>query len=105
MTVTRLWRGRTASLEDADAYEELLRAKVLPEVRGIEGYTGARVLRRNLRSGAEFVVITTFDSMEAVKAFAGDDPDVANVSPEARELLSEFEERAAHYETVLGPEG
>jgi heme-degrading monooxygenase HmoA len=102
--IARLWRGWTRSADDADSYEELLRTKILPELHGIDGHKGAYVLRRRVEGGDEFVVLTLFDSMDAVRAFAGEHPDVANISPEARELLSDFEEKAAHYETVAKPE-
>lgn len=101
--IARLWRGRTRTAADAAAYEELLRTKILPELRGIDGHEGAYVLRRRDENGDEFVVLTLFASMDAVRAFAGEDPAVANVSPEARELLSDFEEKAAHYEAVVRP--
>jgi heme-degrading monooxygenase HmoA len=101
--ITRLWRGRTATTEDADAYVELLTTKVLPELRGIKGHSGAYVLRREIEGVTEFVVITLFDSIDAVRAFAGEDYEVANVSPEARRLLCSSDRTAAHYETVVEP--
>jgi heme-degrading monooxygenase HmoA len=102
--IARLWRGWTKTAEDADAYEELLRTKILPELSNIDGHEGAYVLRGNVEGDVEFVVLTLFDSMTAVRAFAGEDSDVANVSPEARNLLSDFEEKVAHYETVVKSE-
>lgn len=101
--IARLWRGRTAATEDADAYVELLTTKVLPELRGIKGHRAAYLLRREIEDGTEFVVMTLFDSIDAVRAFAGEDYEVANVSPEARRLLSSFDRTAVHYETVVEP--
>lgn len=69
--IARLWRGRTAATEDADAYVELLTTKVLPELRGIKGHRAAYLLRREIEDGTEFVVMTLFDSIDAVRAFAG----------------------------------
>lgn len=104
--IARLWHGWTGSGE-ADAYEELLRARVLPGIaaRGIDGYRGAHVLRRRQGAGdgVEFLVITWFDSIDAVHEFAGADPEASVVPPEARALLSRFEDRSTHYETVLAP--
>ena len=100
--VARLWRGWAKNAADADAYEELLQARILPELRGVDGHRGAYVLRRDVEDGVEFVVMTLFDSMDAVREFAGEDHSVANISPEARTLLSDFEEKAAHYEMVVG---
>jgi len=102
--IARLWCGRTATTEDADAYEEHLRTKVLPELHGIDGHGGAYVLRRDVKDGVEFVTLTLFDSMGAIRAFAGEDPELANVSPEARELLSGFDRKATHYEIVAEPD-
>ena len=99
--ITRLWRGWT-SAEDADAYEELLRTKILPELHGIEGHRGATVLRRAAEEGVEFVVLNRFDSLDAVRAFAGPDYELAVISPEAEALLERGDERALHYETAIG---
>jgi len=101
--IFRIWRGWTKSAGGADAYEALLQTKILPEFQGIDGHEGAYVLRRRVEGGVEFMVLTMFDSMDAVRAFAGADPGVANISPEARALLSDFEKEAAHYETVVRP--
>jgi antibiotic biosynthesis monooxygenase (ABM) superfamily enzyme len=98
--ITRLWRGWT-SAEDADTYEELLRTKILPELRGIEGHRGATVLRRAAEAGVEFVVLNRFDSLDAVRAFAGSDYELAVISPEAEALLERGDERALHYETAI----
>lgn len=102
--ISRIWRGWT-DRENADAYETLLRKEILPgiEERGIDGYRGAHLLRRDLEEGAEFVTILWFDSLDAVRAFAGDDYETAYVPPAARALLSRFDARSAHYETVLAP--
>ena len=101
--ISRVWRGRTTR-ENADAYEQLLRTEILPGIHRVPGYRGASVLRRDLDEGVEFVTITRFDSLDAVRAFAGEDYEVAVIEPEARRLLSSFDERSAHYDTVLGPE-
>jgi heme-degrading monooxygenase HmoA len=101
--ITRLWRG-WATVENADAYEELLRSKILPGFHRVAGYQGAHVLRRDVEEGVEFVTLTRFDSLEAVKAFAGEDYAVAVVPPEARRLLARFDRSATHYETVIRQE-
>jgi hypothetical protein len=94
--IARLWQGRTRNADDAAACEELLRTKILPELRGMNGHEGACVLRRSVEGGGDDLVdLTLFGSMDAVGAFAGEGPDVANLSPEARELLSDFEESCA----------
>ncbi len=95
--IARHWRGWT-KLPDADAYEALLRDKVLPSLRTLEGYGGGYVLRSDGPSEVEFVVINFFDSIEALKAFAGEDYRTAVFEPEARALLSRIETIANHYE-------
>jgi len=98
--ISRLWHGWTAR-ENAGAYEKLLREEVLPGIHRIRGFKGAQVLQRNVQNEIEFVTITLFDSIEAVKEFAGEDYEVAVVPPPARKLLSRFDARSAHYETVF----
>jgi heme-degrading monooxygenase HmoA len=88
--------------ENADAYESLLKEKVLPGLKGIAGYRGGYVLRREIPDAVEFVVINLFDSLDAVKAFAGPDYSVAVFEPEARVLLAKVEPLAAHYEVRVG---
>lgn len=70
--IARLWHGVT-SQENAKEYEDLLRGEVLPGIHRVEGYRGAYLLRREVPDGTEFVTLTIFDSMDAVRRFAGDD--------------------------------
>lgn len=95
--VARHWRGWTR-VEDADSYETLLKNKVLPGLREIEGYRGGYVLRKDGDGETEFVVINLFVSLDAVKRFAGPDYTVAIFEPEARRLLSRVENLATHYD-------
>jgi heme-degrading monooxygenase HmoA len=101
--IGRLWRGWT-SPEDADRYEELVRTKILPGFYAVAGYKGAYLFRRDGADETEFVALTLFEEMKAVRAFAGADYEAAVVPPEARELLSRFDRRSAHYEVVYQPE-
>src|SRR4051794_23560266 len=95
--IARLWKGWT-TIENADAYEELLKQRVLPGLQKIEGYKGAYVLRQDGKDETEFVVMNLFESLEAVKAFAGTDYEVPVFEPEARQLLSKVEPIARHYD-------
>jgi heme-degrading monooxygenase HmoA len=95
--IARHWRGWT-KLGDAEAYEKLLKRTVLPGLRAIEGYRGGYVLRNDGREEAEFVVVNFFDSLDAVKRFAGPDYAVAVFEPDAKKLLSRIEPIAMHYE-------
>jgi len=98
--ISRLWHGWTTR-ENADAYERLLRAEVLPGIHRVRGFKGAELLRRDANREVEFVTITLFDSVEAVREFAGENYEVAVVPPDARKLLARFDARSAHYETVF----
>lgn len=101
--IGRLWRGWTTR-EHADPYEALLRQDILPDLQGLEGYRGAYLLRRDLWGGVEFVTLTLWDSLDAVRAFAGADYETAVVPAKARALLSRFEAMSLHYDTRLTPD-
>jgi heme-degrading monooxygenase HmoA len=101
--IGRLWHGRT-SQENAAAYAHLLETEVLPGIRKVDGYRGAWLLRREVPEGVEFVTLTLFESLDAVRAFAGPDYEKAVIHEEAARLLSRYDERSVHYEVVLGPE-
>jgi len=98
--IARLWRGWTTP-ENADAYEEFLRTKMFPSIHRVQGYLGADLLRREAGDEVAFVTITRFESLGAVRAFAGEDYEQAVVEPEARELLARFDDRSEHYEIVI----
>ncbi len=100
--IARLWRGWT-TLENANAYEKLLRERVLPGLQRIDGYRGGYILRQEGSDEVEFVVMNMFDSLEAVRAFAGPDYTVPVFEPEARQLLSKVEPVARHYEVKTTP--
>lgn len=99
--ISRIWRGWTTSA-NADAYEQLLRVEVFPGIaaREVADYHGIQLLRRNVGETVEFVTIMQFDSLAAVREFAGEDYETAVVPPKARQLLLRFEERSAHYEII-----
>jgi len=99
--ITRFWRGWTASTGNADAYERLLRTEILPAIHRVPAFRGATVLRRDVDDGVEFVVLTRFESLEAVREFAGPEYEVPVIEPEARALLARGDDRALHYETVV----
>ena len=100
--IARMWFGRS-TLEKAGDYVEHLRTTVFPELRQIEGFSGAYILRGIKEDSVEFSVLTLWTSMEAVKKFAGESPEIAVVPPEAQALLTEFDSTVSHYEVVVGP--
>jgi antibiotic biosynthesis monooxygenase (ABM) superfamily enzyme len=98
--IARLWHGWT-SPENAAAYEDFLHGTMFPSMDRVPGFAGADLLRRDDGDEVAFVTITRFESLDAVRAFAGDDYEVAVVEPEARALLSRFDERSTHYDLAL----
>ncbi len=103
--IGRTWIGRSPR-ENEEAYLSFLEGKVFKDIRNIDGYCGAYILRRpvNGNQDVEFLVITFWKSMEAVRKFAGDDPTVAVVEDEPRALLSAFDEHVKHYDVLHSPE-
>jgi antibiotic biosynthesis monooxygenase (ABM) superfamily enzyme len=97
--ISRIWHGWTTPA-NADAYETLLKSEIFTGIqnRQIAGYRGIHLLRRNLGDEVEFVTVMWFDSIEAVRVFAGEDYEVAVVPQKARALLSRFDARSQHYE-------
>lgn len=104
--IIRIWHGWT-SRENASAYQQLLEEEIFVGIRNrkITGFRGIQLLRRGLPDEVEFVTIMTFDSLAAVRQFAGDDYEPAVVPPKARALLARFEQRSAHYELVTASQG
>ncbi len=101
--IARVWHGWTSE-RNAEAYERHFRTTVLADLRRLDGFEGAQLLRRQDGQEVEFVAITYFESIEAVRGFAGSDYGVAVIADEARRVLSRYDRRAEHYTVVLGPE-
>ncbi len=99
--ISRVWHGWTAP-SNAEAYEALLRQEIFVGIRDrhIAGYRGIHLLRRDAGAEVEFVTIMWFDSLDAVRTFAGQDYEAAVVPTKARLLLSRFDLRAAHYAVI-----
>jgi len=96
---SRIWRGWTMP-QNADAYETLLRGEIFPGIlgRNIAGFRRIELYRAPVGEEVEFVTVMWFDSMDAVKAFAGADYETAVVPPKARALLRRYDMRSQHYE-------
>jgi hypothetical protein len=97
--ITRLWRGWTTP-DNAEAYEQFLLTRLFPSMRAIAGFRGADVLRRRDGHEIAFVTLTRFESIDAIRGFAGDDYEVPVLEPEAIELLSRYEDSASHFVTA-----
>ncbi len=99
--ICRLWRGWTTP-ENADAYERIVRGEVIPgiEERRIAGFRHIDLMKRDLVDEIEFQTLMWFDSLDAIKAFIGEDFSASHVPQAARAVLKRFDERAAHYEVI-----
>lgn len=97
--ITPIWHGWT-SAENADRYEQLLREEIFPGIsaKRVAGYHGIQLLRRPSGGEVEFITIMWFDSLDAVRRFAGEDYERAYVPAKAREVLARFDQRSQHYE-------
>jgi heme-degrading monooxygenase HmoA len=98
--IARTWRGAT-SADDADAYLEYLHETGLAEFRRTEGNRGALALRKIEGNRAEFVILSLWDSEEAIRRFAGDDISKAVFYPEDERFLIERDNDVSHYEVLF----
>lgn len=97
--IARIWRGRTPA-DKADAYMAFLEESGLADYRTTAGNQGVWVLRRIKEGAAEFLLISFWDSWEAIARFAGEDIDKAVYYPEDDDFLLEKEPHVAHYEVI-----
>jgi antibiotic biosynthesis monooxygenase (ABM) superfamily enzyme len=97
--ITRVWHGYTKP-QDADSYHQLLLTTILPGIHRIAGYKGSNVLRRNCGDEVEFIALTFWESLDAIREFAGPDYERSVILPEAAKLLTRHDERSVHYDSV-----
>ena len=97
--IARIWRGKAASAT-AEAYVRHLETEVFPELRRLDGFRDAHVLQREETGGVAFVVVTLWESRDAIHLFAGEDIGRAVVAPEARALLIKWQTTVEHYDVV-----
>lgn len=97
--IARIWHGYT-NLDNAEIYEDLLKQEIFVHIQNqnIPGFQGINLFRRQTGDEVEFITLMWFDSIESVKAFAGEDYEAAVVPPKARAVLKRFDERSQHYE-------
>lgn len=105
-TILRIWRGLTTP-DKADDYETLLRETHFPAIaaRGIPGFRRIELARRPEGALVEFRTLMWFDSMEAVKAYAGADYERAALAPRAETLLTQPDAFVAHFEVAASADG
>ena len=97
--ISRIWHGWITP-QNADIYEALLKEEIFVGIqeRHIRGFKGIQLLRREVNDEVEFVTIMMFESLDAVREFAGEDYEQAVVPEKARAVLSRFDGRSQHYE-------
>lgn len=97
--VVRIWHGWTTPA-NADTYERMLKEEIFVGIRGrrIRGFRGIQLLRRDAGQEVEFVTVMDFDSIDAVREFAGEDYEACVVPPKARAVLARFDARSQHYD-------
>ena len=97
--ISRIWHGWTTP-QNADIYEGMLKEEIFVGIqnRRIPGFKHIQLLRRDVGQEVEFITIMLFDSLAAVREFAGEDYEACVVPPKARAVLSHFDQRSQHYE-------
>ena len=99
--IVRSWEA-TADRGGAAAYERHFADHVLPSLLKVSGYLGATLLRRDEADGrVRLLVLTTWESMESIRAFAGQDVEAAVVADEAAKVLASYDNRVKHYRAVI----
>lgn len=102
--IARTWHGRVPAVK-ADAYYEYLLRTGVPDYRRTAGNRGVYVLRRKEGAVTHFLLISLWDSLECIRAFAGQDVERARYYPEDADYLLELEPAVGHYEVLTTPDG
>jgi hypothetical protein len=97
--IARIWHG-WAKAEDANGYEAHLRPELLPGVSKMKGFRGSYLLRREIGEEVEFVTILLWDSLDGIKALAGENYETAVIPEERKKYLKRFDAKAAHFAVV-----
>jgi heme-degrading monooxygenase HmoA len=100
--IARTWHGATPASK-ADEYLEFLKRTGVRDYRATPGNRGVYLLRRVGEDRADFLLVSFWDSYEAIRRFAGPDVEKAFYYPEDKDFLLEFERMVTHYEVLLGP--
>jgi heme-degrading monooxygenase HmoA len=97
--VARVWHGYT-TVENADAYEAMLKPELLPGLSSKRGFRGSYLLRRRVGDEVEFITIILWDSVDDIRAIAGADYETAVIPDERKRVLSRWDSKAAHYDVT-----
>jgi heme-degrading monooxygenase HmoA len=98
--IVRLWRS-VAKADMSDAYLDYFRSTGLRDYRATPGNRSVTVLRRPAPDGVEWLIVTSWDSWDAIRAFAGDDPNRARFYPDDARYFVSLDDRVEHYELLL----
>lgn len=102
--IARTWHG-VVRLEKADEYHEYILRTGVPAYKATPGNLGVHILRRIEGDRAHFLLISYWESLEALRGFAGNDVEAARYFPEDREFLLELEPRVTHYDVLISDVG
>lgn len=97
--ISRHWRGLCRT-DRAETYVEHLRAETFPAIAMLPGFVSASILRRAAPGGVEFLIVTNWASLEAIRGFAGADAETAVVPPRVHDMMVEYDRVVRHYEAV-----
>jgi heme-degrading monooxygenase HmoA len=97
--IVRMWHGTVLSSK-AKAYREFLNARAIPDYQSIKGNISVHILERSEGAVIHFITLTFWKDLDSIKAFAGEDVEVAKYYPEDKDFLLEFEPNVTHYEVV-----
>lgn len=97
--IVRMWHGRVPTSK-ADTYREFTNRRAIPDYRSVKGNLSVYVLERSEGNVTHFITLTFWESLEAIKGFAGENVETAKYYPEDKDYLLEFEPSAVHYEVV-----
>jgi antibiotic biosynthesis monooxygenase (ABM) superfamily enzyme len=97
--IARVWHG-TAKPEHADAYEAMLKPELLPGISKAKGYQGSYLLRQDMGTEVEFITILLFDSIDSIRAVAGENYEDSIIPEERRKYLSRHDDKASHFQVV-----
>jgi heme-degrading monooxygenase HmoA len=101
--IARLWRGVLKSKSQADEYAEYMMQTGVKDLQASEGNRGVYVLRRVDDEHVEFIFMSLWESLDAIRKFAGKDVEKAVYYPEDKEFLLKLEPKVAHYEVLVKP--
>jgi heme-degrading monooxygenase HmoA len=97
--IVRMWHGRVPTAK-ADAYRAFTNGRAIPDYRSVPGNISVHVLERREGEVTQFITQTFWESLDAIRSFAGGDVEKAKYYPEDAEFLLEYEPRVLHYEVV-----